>query len=189
MKSEVDGQTAKKLLDPYRVVLINYIVTEAEYDYEDFRDPELASMLDNVINQLKSHEESNLKISEEHDQHNVLDLGVFEPLLTTGIPYKCKQGNNDFIYLGSLIYKEIASSQGFTDGNKRTAYLSLVLFLANYQSYVLEIDSPVVPVLDDEFLEFTEDISEGKLGVEDVVDFLSETRKDIENKIIDKESE
>lgn len=145
MTLDVDCDRIEEFISPELVLEINRFVTEPESFDAD--------------NRIRNLGESNhaLDVGRSEDFHGKLSFGIVESLIQTILPQKCGE-DKDVIYLTSLIIDELASSQAFNEGNKRTAYLSGMIFLKNVQKDK-GFDRTVFPVLNQDFVEILQDLA------------------------------
>lgn len=99
------------------------------------------------------------EVARDEDYHQLRPSGkgLIENLFEFTLPHRCSE-NNDAVYLSAVVMKEIAESQAFGEGNKRTAYLSGVMFLIKAQA--LEgFSQAVYPDLTVEFREILQEVA------------------------------
>lgn len=139
---DVDCGRLEEFFSPEMVLRINRIVTEPEsYEAEGY------------IGSLTTSNSVDVGRPEDHHEKN--SFGIVESLSEIILPRECEE-NSDVIWLSSRIIYELASSQAFYEGNKRTAYLSGMLFLARVQKDSGR-DVAVIPVLNQDFVELLQD--------------------------------
>lgn len=146
MGLEVDCARVESFINADLVLEINKFITEPEsFEAEGY---------------LRAVTESNELVDRgrEEDHHEKLSFGIVESLIEIILPKICDNESRDVLWLTSKLMAELASSQAFFEGNKRTAYLAGAMFLVNVQKDQ-GFDRTVIPILNDEFVEILQDVA------------------------------
>ncbi|MFB6145518.1 MAG: hypothetical protein ABEJ99_03355 [Candidatus Nanohaloarchaea archaeon] len=134
----IDCDRIPDLVQPELVKAINAFVTDPpEIDVED-GEAELETLGGVEVGNMEE-----LNLAQENDYHHVRDPGRIASLVEWSLPAECEE-NNDVIWLTSVLIKKLAEAQAFGEGNKRTAYLSGMIFFLRAQK-VLGYDHGVYP--------------------------------------------
>lgn len=169
-----------RFLDKQLVVDVNRMITETESEMRRLEDTESidSSGFEQFLSMFEKGQE--IEFSRSEDYHQLINEGILGNLFENVLYFECKE-NPDLIHLTAFIIKVLAESQAFADGNKRTAYVSGCVFLMSYQREK-GIESPVIPLLDDEFVSLLQDVAVGKKDAESLENFLKPIERDIRHK-------
>lgn len=112
------------------------------------------------------------EVARDEDYHQLRPSGegLIQNLFEFTLPHRCGE-NSDAVYLSAVVMKEIAESQAFGEGNKRTAYLSGVMFLIKAQA--LEgFSQAVYPDLTGEFRELLQQVAVREKDEDDLYRYM-----------------
>lgn len=139
------------LLPAQEIVDINNMVTEPdEYSGED-----VESGLEADIGG------SDFEVAREEDYHHVRERGQLETVVETMLPYECRE-DSELVNLTAFLMTEIARSQVFAEGNKRTSYVAGTLFLI--KSQMLARNEAIYPKLDTEMTKVLSEVARGAMN-------------------------
>lgn len=153
----VDCDKARNRLNIGEIMAINCLVTQPEvfeenFEYkENFRE-ELQDMID-----LTSQASDEYSDDHDNDYYEPSQLGTLESFIETEFVYICRD-DSDIVNLASALMHRITAGHPFSEGNKRTAYLSACLFMV-YHFQEKNLDTAVIPDLDKDLLDSLEDIA------------------------------
>lgn len=114
---------------------------------------------------------SEFEVNRDEDYHYLRNPGILETLVETKLPYECKE-NNELLWLTSKIITHIAQNQAFSEGNKRTSYITGVLFMIKVQ--LEEGDQAKYPLLDRDFTEKLQKLAVKEMSSEELYNYLKE---------------
>ncbi|MFB6193179.1 MAG: Fic family protein [Candidatus Nanohaloarchaea archaeon] len=128
MALKIDCGEVEHMLSLELVKGLNALVTQSP-EIED--DAELEH-----VNGVPVGEMDAFEVAREEDYHQLRPSGegFVENLIEYTLPHQCRESEGDPIYLTAVLMKELAESQAFGEGNKRTAYLAGVMFLIKAQA-------------------------------------------------------
>ena len=147
---EIDCERISQIIDAEEIIVINELIT----DPENFETPEMWESGQKLTDAGIGGPE--FDVDREEDYHQVRSPGIIETLVEIMLPMECRQ-NRNVLWLTTVIIGEIAQNQAFSEGNKRTAYMTGALFLIKCQ--LMEIDEAVYPMLDKELTDKISDLA------------------------------
>lgn len=147
---EIDCEVLSDILSVSEIEAINELIT----DPDNFDNPQEWEEGETLTHAELGGPE--FEADREEDYHNLRTPGIIETLVETQLPMECRKDAN-VLQLTSVIMAEIAQNQAFSEGNKRTAYMSGTLFLIKCQ--LIETDQAVYPMLDKEFTDKLSDLA------------------------------
>ncbi len=122
-----------------------------------------------------------METNRSEDYHDFRDPGRIETLIEQILPRECRE-DNSVLWLTSVIMSEIAQNQAFGEGNKRTAYMTGVLFLIECQ--IMKDEDAVYPRLTRDFTDKLSALAidgtdnEDTMSREDFYDYLKQKLTD-----------
>lgn len=159
---EIDCEKISDILSVEEIKAINELIT----DPDNFENPEVWEEEGETIAEADIGG-PNLELDREEDYHLLRSPGIIETLVETQLPMECRQDSN-IIWLTSVIISEIAQNQAFSEGNKRTAYMTGTLFLIKAQ--LLQKDQARYPMLDKELTDKLSDLAIDNTDENDTLD-------------------
>lgn len=157
---EIDCERLSDILSVNEIKAINELIT----DPANFENPEEWEEGETLTHAELGGPE--FEVDREEDYHTLRSPGIIETLVETQLPMECRQ-NANILWLTSVIMAEIAQNQAFSEGNKRTAYMSGTLFLIKCQ--LIETDQAVYPMLDKELTDKLSDLAIDNTDEEDTL--------------------
>lgn len=139
------------------VKALNQIVTDPKGLVEEDMEQDFDGRIEIGIEGIPSEALPELEISREEDYFEVREEGQLEILLEEIMPRECEK-LNDGVWLTAVLMGRLAKNQVFGEGNKRTSYLTGVLFLKNLQS-VHGFEAVLIPDLDKYFTRLLSDVA------------------------------
>ncbi|MDY6771709.1 MAG: hypothetical protein SV186_07205 [Candidatus Nanohaloarchaea archaeon] len=164
---DVDCDRLDELLHPDEIVDINHVIT----DPDSFEEPRQLGEGDSVAS-LELGVSPEMDIGREEDYHQLNQPGIVETLVYEQLPYECR-ADNDALWLSCVIMSQLASSQAFYEGNKRTAYVIGVLFLIKAQLMAGE-EEAIYPMLDKELTDTLSAVATLDMDREELYDYLTD---------------
>lgn len=162
---EIDCERIEDLITVDEIVAINRLIT----DTESFEDPDIWKEGEEMGRAEIGGPEFDL--DRDEDYHHVREPGILETLVENVLPYECEE-NSSALWLTSVLMSELAKSQAFGEGNKRTAYVTGTLFLVKCQ--LLEAEEAIYPYLDRELTDMLSDLAVEEKSREELHDYLEE---------------
>ena len=156
MSYEVDCSELQEYLSVNEIKGINHAITAPNEPEAQLRIGELSS---------------EFEVNRDEDYHYLRNPGILETLVETKLPYECRE-NNELLWLTSKIITHIAQNQAFSEGNKRTSYITGVLFMIKVQ--LEEGDQARYPLLDRDFTEKLQKLAVNKMTSKELYDYLKE---------------
>lgn len=157
---DIECEKLSDILSVDDIKAINQMIT----DSKSFENSETIEEENKLLNEDLG---PGFEIDRDEDYHLFRSPGIIETLVETQLPMECKQ-NQNILWLTSIIMTEIAQNQAFSEGNKRTAYMSGTLFLIKCQ--LIEGDKAIYPRLDKELTDKLSDLALGKTGQKSSID-------------------
>lgn len=165
----VPCQNLHQIMIPEEVRILNELITEfgdEAYPVTEGGEPRAFPVTAHV------------DVNRPEDSHSVLNFGVIETLFQQILPRECEQ-NNTALWLSSVILHELARSQAFENGNKRTAYLASSLFLVKCQAMAGKEEAYFL-ILGDEFTDKIAAAAVENISREELYDYLKERATELE---------
>jgi prophage maintenance system killer protein len=149
----LETENVDEIVGVQEIIDINRMVTEPEsYSGEN---PENAMEAD--------IEGIGFEADRDEDYHHVRERGQLETLINTMLPYECRE-DSELINLTAFLMTEIARAQAFAEGNKRTSYVTGVLFLIKCQ--LMARNEAIYPKLDMELTNVLSKVAREQMGRE-----------------------
>ena len=163
MTTEIRLECGKipEMLKVEEIIRINRIVTE----------PEKSSAKQDQNGTMKAEiAGSGFEVSRDEDYHHIRERGQLETLVDTMLPYECRE-QSEMVSLTAFLMSEIARSQIFAEGNKRTSYVAGTLLLIKAQ--MLARNEAIYPRLDKEMTDILSEVARGHRGRDDLEEYLT----------------
>ncbi|MFB6294152.1 MAG: hypothetical protein ABEI97_00170 [Candidatus Nanohaloarchaea archaeon] len=122
--------------------------------------------------------DEHVDVDRPEDAHEIVNFGVIETLFREILPRECEK-NNNALWLSTVILHEIARSQAFENGNKRTAYLASSLFLIKCQAMHGREKAHFL-ILGEEFTNKIAAAAVGNISRKDLYDYLDERAAELD---------
>lgn len=151
---EVDCSEPGEILDVEHIRAINHAITAPDEPGAELRLGGLSS---------------EFEVNREEDYHYLRNPGILETLVETKLPYECRE-DSDLLWLTAKIMTHIAQNQAFSEGNKRTAYITGVLFLIKNQ--LKHGDTANYPLLNRRFTSKLQQLAVEEIGCEDLYSYM-----------------
>lgn len=163
MEPEIRLEPGKvdQLMGVREIIDINNLVTEPE----TYTGREVENSMEADIGG------SGFEVDREEDYHHVREKGQLETLVETMLPYESRE-DNELVGLTAFIMTELARSQVFSEGNKRTSYVTGALFLIKCQ--LLARNEAIYPKLDTELTNVLSEVAREQMSREEFEKYLRE---------------
>lgn len=149
---------------------LNLVITEPASLVSEEADSEGVDI--GMANASKDDLFDNMDVAREEDYHLLRPDGEGRmDILVNEIMYRECQENQDGLWLTSVLMSRLARNQIFGEGNKRTAYLTGVIFLRNVQASK-GFDGALIPDLTNELTDLLSDIAIKEKQPEDLHRYL-----------------
>lgn len=161
---EVDCENLENLLPDFATVnALNQAVTDPvelideNIEGRSLEKVDVGDEFDVGIEGVPSKALLELEVSREEDYFRLREEGQLQILIDEIMPRECRQ-NNGGVWLTAVFVSNVAQNQIFGEGNKRTSYLSGVLFLRNLQA-ANGFEEALIPDLNNELTQLLSDVA------------------------------
>ncbi|QKQ98398.1 hypothetical protein GKQ38_02625 [Candidatus Nanohaloarchaea archaeon] len=165
MALEIDCESIDDMISIELITGLNALVTQSPEIEEE---AELEHVNGVPVGDMEAFE-----VARDEDYHQLRPSGegFIENIIEFTLPHSCSE-NNDAVYLSAVLMKELAESQAFGEGNKRTAYLSGVMFLIKAQAQQ-GFSKAVYPDLTRDFQEILQEVAVREKDEEDLYRYIT----------------